>query len=129
MKVSKQVERRRIMAVHLPEFLMSKRIQNLVGRFVEEDGELGFVFQSTRYGRGVMGLELAEPRLRNLLAWLAERQETMLLTGRRSREDPELFWVWGLDPGGPGSSMPAIFAKEKKPFERKVPEIREEELP
>ena len=86
MKVSKQVERRRIMAVHLPESLMSKRIQNLVGRFVEEDGELGFVFQSTRYGRGVMGLELAEPRLRNLLAWLAERQETMLLTGRRSRD-------------------------------------------
>ena len=94
MKVPKQVERRRIMAVHLPESLMSKRIQNLVGRFVEEDGELGFVFQSTRYGRGVMGLELAEPRLRNLLAWLAERQETMLLTGRRSREDPELFWAW-----------------------------------
>lgn len=114
MKGSKQVERRRIMAVHLPESLMSKRIQNLVGRFVDEDGELGFVFQSTRYGRGVMGLELAEPRLRNLLAWLAEKQETLLLTGRRSREDPELFWVWGLDPGGPGSSMPAIFAKEKK---------------
>ena len=79
MKVSKQVERRRIMAVHLPESLMSKRIQNLVGRFVDEDGELGFVFRSTRYGREALGLELEEPRLRSLVAWLAEKQETVLL--------------------------------------------------
>ena len=114
MKHSETEARRSMMAVHLPESLLSKRIQSLVGRFVDDEGELGFVFHSTRYGRETMGLELEEPRLRNLVAWLAEKEETVLLTGRRGREDPELFHVWGLDPGGPDSAMPAIFAKEKQ---------------
>ena len=114
MKASKQEERRRMVAVHLPETLMSKRIQSLVGRFVDNDGELGFMFRSTRYSQKVMGVELEDPRLSNLLTWLAERNETMLLTGRRDKKNPDLFCVWGLDPGGPGSAMPAIFAKEKQ---------------
>ena len=114
MKASKQEERRRMLAVHLPETLMSKRIQSLVGRFVDNDGELGFMFRSTRYSQKVMGVELEDPRLSNLLTWLAERNETMLLTGRRDKKNPDLFCVWGLDPGGPGSAMPAIFAKEKQ---------------
>ena len=114
MKKSNAEKRRSLMAVHLPETLMSRRIQNLVGRFVDDGGELGFVFHSTRYSQEVMGLDLAEPRLRNLVAWLAEKKETMLLTGRRDRENPEIFQVLGMDPGGPDSAMPALFAKEKK---------------
>lgn len=106
MKASKQEERPGMMAVHLPETLMSRRIQSLVGRFVDNEGELGFMFHSTRYSQKVMGVELEDPRLSNLLTWLAERNETMLLTGRRDKKNPALFCVWGLDPGGPGSTMP-----------------------
>ena len=59
-------------------------------------------------------MELKEPGLRDLVSWLAEKKETMMLTGRRDRKDPDLFRVWGLDPGGPGSSMPDFFVNEKK---------------
>ncbi|WP_294521036.1 AAA family ATPase [uncultured Pseudoflavonifractor sp.] len=114
MKKTDKGEKRSLIAVCLPEALVNRRIQNLVGRFVEEDGELGFVFHSNRYGGEAMHVELKEPRLRALLLWLAEKKETMLLTGRRDRMDPDMFQVWGLDPGGPGSSMPTLFIGEKK---------------
>ena len=114
MKKPNAEERRSLMAVHLPETLKSKRIQSLVGRFVDDEGELGFAFHSTRYSEKVMGMELEEPGLRNLVSWLAEKKETMMLTGRRDKKNPDLFCVWGLDPGGPGSSMPDFFGNEKK---------------
>ena len=41
MKKPNAEERRSLMAVHLPETLKSKRIQSLVGRFVDDEGELG----------------------------------------------------------------------------------------
>ena len=114
MKKPNTEERPSLMTVHLPETLKSKRIQNLVGKFVDDEGELGFVLHSTRYSEKAMGVELEEPRLRNLVAWLAEKKELMMLTGRRERKDPDLFRVWSLDPGGPYSAMPDFFGNEKK---------------
>ena len=88
MKKPNAEERRSLMAVHLPETLKSKRIQSLVGRFVDDEGELGFAFHSTRYSEKVMGMELEEPGLRNLVSWLAEKKETMMLTGDGTGRTP-----------------------------------------